>query len=170
MKNISLLIGFLLITNLAVGQEKFLVPEVTQAQKLEILYNHAISYFVTGISFAKTQGITPSEYGKYIGKEFIPYWDKNLGFDAYVNKMIYLFNGFHSNNEMQIINMGNDYVKIRLKNVDLPFKQGPMLGVTYDEFLECSYGILSQISEYMNVKFSHNISDQIWYEANFEAK
>ena len=90
MKNLSFITIYFLFINFMVGQENFTIPEITQDQKQEVLYNHAISYFVTGISFAKTKGVEPMEYGKYIGKQFLPFWDKNIGFVAFVNKMIFI--------------------------------------------------------------------------------
>ncbi|NQU84798.1 MAG: hypothetical protein HQ541_03475 [Mariniphaga sp.] len=45
-----------------------------------------------------------------------------------------------------------------------------MLGITYEEYLECSFGIISTLAQHMNTSFSHKITDEIWYEVTFKAK
>ena len=67
---------------------KFEVPQVTPEQKFEVLYNHVIAYCNTGISFAKTKGTTPKEYGKYIGEQFLPFWNPEDGFPAFCLKIL----------------------------------------------------------------------------------
>ncbi len=170
MKKLSLITISFLFINFIVAQEKFTVPELSTQQKTDILYNHVIAYAVAGISFAKTQGVTPESYGKYIGKKFIPYWNPEAGFHVFVKGILDILSGINSNNEMQIISQSEKMIRFKLKNVDLSFQKGPMLGVTYNEYLECSYGIISLLAEHMNVKFSHKISEGIWYEATFEKK
>ena len=170
MKKLSLIAISFLFINFIVAQEKFTVPELSTQQKTDILYNHVIAYAVAGISFAKTQGVTPELYGKYIGKKFTSFWKPEAGFYVFVKGMLDILSGINSNNEMQIISQSEKMIQFKLKNVDLSFQKGPMLGVTYNEFLECSNGIISVLSEHMNVKFSHKISDEIWYEATFEKK
>ena len=169
MKNLTLIIVGLLLVSF-VNAQQFSVPEVTPEQNKEILYNHVIAYCATGITFAKTKGTSPKEYGEYIGNQFKSFWNPNDGFPEFTNGMMFILAGMHPNNEMQIIEQSDKMIKFKMKNVDLLFKNGPAFGVTYDEFLECSEGIFNVLASYMNVSFAYQITDKIWYEVTLKAK
>lgn len=162
MKKLALLTIILSFSFLLNAQEKYSVPEVTVDQKMEILYNHVIAYNVTGISFAKSQGVSALDYGKYIGKMFIPFWDPANGPESFANGIIYILAGMHPNNEMQIISQDENMLKFKLKNVTMYFADGPFLGVSSEEFIDCSFGILSVLSNHMGLDFSHKLKDG-WY-------
>lgn len=152
------------------AQQTFSIPELTSDQEKEILYNHVMAYAITGIGFAKFKGATPKEFGEFIGNQFKSYWDPAAGFPVFVNGMLFILTGMHPDNEMQIIEQSDKIIRFKLKNVDLSFKNGPVYGVTYDEFLECSEGIISTLAQHMNVSFSHKIADETWYEVTLTKK
>ena len=149
---------------------KFEVPQVTPEQKIEVLYNHVIAYCNTGISFAKTKGTTPKEYGKYIGEQFKPFWNPEDGFSVFANGLMFMLAGMHPDNDMQIIDQSEKMIRFKMKNVDFAFQQGPAFGTTYEELLECSEGILTTIAEHMNISFTQKITDKVWYEVTLKAK
>ena len=70
------------------GQEIFKVPDLTVEQK----HNSMVSMFwynvAPGISFVKTQNVSPYEYGAYYGKLFAPYWDSEIGFKSYAQGIL----------------------------------------------------------------------------------
>jgi len=168
-KNILTLISCVLFIQLN-AQDLFTVPQLTNDQKQEVLYNHVMAYAITGISFAKSKDTSPEDYGRYIGNQFKPFWDPDDGFSVFVNRMIYILSGLHPDNEMQIVKQSEKMIKFRLKNVDLMFKEGPAFGITYDELLSCSYGIISTLADYMGVTFSHNMTEDGWYVVIMKAK
>ena len=149
---------------------KFSVPQLTCQQEKEVLYNHVIAYCTTGISFAKTKGTSPKHYGEYIGKMFIPFWNPADGFAVFANGLMFILAGMHPDNAMMIIEQSDKMLRFKMKNVDFAFQQGPAFGITYDELLECSEGILSAIAEQLNISFSHKVIDKIWYEVTLHAK
>ena len=169
MKNLTLITICLLFSSF-ISAQQFSVPKVTPEQKQEILYNHVMGYAITGIGFAKSKGATPKEFGEFIGTQFKSYWDPAAGFPVFVNGMLFILTGMHPNNEMQIIEQSDKSIRFKLKNVDLSFKSGPVYGVNYDEFLECSEGIISTLAQHMNISFSHKIADEIWYEVTLTKK
>ena len=154
--------------NLINGQQ-FSVPEVKAEQNREVLYNHVIAYCATGIAFAKTKGNSAKEYGEFIGIQFKSYWNPNDGFPAFANELMFLLCGIHPDNDMQIVEQSDKMICFKMKNVDLAFKMGPAYGITFEEFLECSEGILSTLADYMNVSFSHKVTDQVWYEVTLKS-
>ena len=85
------------------AQDLFSVPELTQQNKQEVLYNHVIAYAVTGINFAKSQGVSPYDYGVHVGKLFTSFWNPEQGLPALGNGLIYILAGLHPDNEMEIL-------------------------------------------------------------------
>ena len=142
----------------------FTVPQVAPEQEKEILFNHVIAYCCTGISFAKSKGISPKEYGEYMGNAFKPFWNPDEGFPSFANGLMFMLAGMYANNDLQIIEQNESHLCFKLKNVDIAFKQGPAFGITYEELLECSEGLLETIGEHMNTTFSHKVTDDNWYE------
>lgn len=164
MKTLFCLVVFNFSFVMTNAQEKFQVPQPTTDQKIEILYNHVIAYAVTGIGFAKSQGVTPEEYGKFMGKKFTQYWDPSAGFHQLVNQLMFILAGMHPDNQMQIVKQDEKSITFKMKNVDIAFKNGPMFGVTYQDFLDCSQGIISTLAGYMHSSLSQRITEEIWYE------
>ena len=152
------------------SNSQFVVPKVTPEQEKEILFNHVIAYCCTGISFAKKKGIPPKEYGEYMGEMFKPFWNPEEGFPAFANGLMFMLAGMYPDNDMQIVEQSGTMLCFKMKNVDIAFQQGPAFGVTYEELLDCSEGILSVIGEHMNTTFSHRIIDDIWYEVTLQAQ
>lgn len=152
-----------------VNAQQFSVPEVTPEQSKEILHSHVIAYCATGITFAKTKGTSAKEYGEYIGNQFKPFWNPNDGFSEFTSGMMFLLGGMHPNNEMQIVEQSGKMIRFKMKNVDLLFVNGPAYGITYEEFLECSEGIISTLAQYMSVSFSHKMDGE-WYVVTLQGK
>jgi hypothetical protein len=76
---------------------------------------------------------------------------------------MFILVGIHPANEMKIVAQDENSIKVRMKNLDMPFMQGPMLGVSYDEYLEFSHGVLVVLADFLNLDFSHTMVDG-WYE------
>ena len=170
MRNISILFAGFLLLALVPAQAQLGVPEVTKESNQEVLYMHVIAYSSVGIDFAKTQGVSPKEYGEFIGKKFIPFWDPSGGFPLFAGQTMYILANMHPDNEMQIIEQDDGMIKFKMKNVNAMFMEGAAFGITYSEFLECSEGILSTLAEFMKVDFTHRMIDDTWYEVTLNAQ
>ncbi len=170
MKSIALIFICVFSVSLLKAQQPFSVPEVTNDQEKEILYNHVIAYAATGITFAKTKGVSPEDYGKYIGEQFKPFWNPEQGFPFFANTIMFILKGMHPANEMQIVEQGEEMVQFKMKNVDAMFQMGPIYGITYDEFLQCSRGILETLADYMKSEFSQEMDKNGWYVVTIKEK
>ena len=168
MKKWSLLALGLFVACSLLAQD-LVVPRLTQEQKEDVLYQHVMAYAITGISFAKSEGNTPEEYGRFIGKSFSSLWDPSAGYDMFAGQLMYILAGLHPDNQMEIVEQDGKMIRFRMKNVDLFFQNGPVFDVTYQEFLDCSYGIISELAGYMGVDFSHRMEGE-WYEVTFREK
>jgi hypothetical protein len=169
MKSLTLVALCLFTFGISFAQDKFSVPELTQDQVQEVLYAHVFSYAVSGISYAKSMGSTPKAYGNYVGKLFTPFWDPSAGLPGFANQMMFILAGIHPDNEMEIMAQDENSISFRLKNVDLSFKQGPMFGVSYDDFLEFSNELLVVIADFMSLDFNPSFVDG-WYEVSLKAR
>lgn len=170
MKKIISIVLCLFTFSVINAQQKFSVPEVSSEQEKEILYNHVIAYFATGITFAKTQGVSAEDYGKYIAEQFKPFWDPSQGFPAFANTTMFILKGMHPANEMQIVEQSDKMLLFKMKNVDAIFQMGPAYGITYAEFLECSKGTLETLANYMNTSFEQKTTEDGWYVVTMTAK
>lgn len=169
MKSLALVVLCLFTFSILNAQQTFSVPEVTPEQETEILYNHVIAYFATGITFAKTQGVSAEDYGKYIAEQFKPFWDSSQGFPAFANTAMFILKGMHPANEMQIIKQSDKMLQFKMKNVDAMFQMGPAYGITYAQFLECSKGTLETLATFMDTSFEQKTTDDGWYVVTLKA-
>ena len=163
MKTSIALIVFAFSIGIISAQEKFAVPQLTDDQKIEVLYSHMVAYAATGISYAKSQGASAKDYGEFIGRKFTGYWNPEDGFGMLVNRIMFILAGLHPDNQMQIVDQDEIGITFKMKNVDLAFKNGPMFDITFQDFLDCSEGILSVIAKYMKSTFSHEMTEDGWY-------
>lgn len=168
-KFLLLLLSLIIVTSLF-SQEKFSVPQLTQEQKQEVLYSHVMAYCVSGINIAKNKGVSPLDYGKFTGKLFSAYWDPAGGFPVYVNRIMYILAGMHPDNQMQIVNQSANSITFKLKNVDYSFKNGPMFGVSYQDVMDFSEGILTVVADYMKSDFKAVMDNDGWYVVTITAK
>ncbi len=170
MKSIAFIFICIFSVSLLHAQQPFSVPEVTNDQEKEILYNHVIAYCATGITFAKTKGVSPEDYGKYIGEQFKPFWNPEQGFPFFVGTIMFILKGMHPANEMQILEQNEKMVRFKMKNVDAMFQMGPVYGITYDEFLQCSKGVLETLADYMKSEFKQEMDKNGWYVVTITEK
>lgn len=170
MRRIIVFAVTLLAGSILVAQQQLTVPQPSQEEKIEVLYQHVIAYATTGIAFAKTQGVSAEEYGRFIGKSFIPFWNPEDGYHVFAEGLMFILAAMYFDNQMEILEQNDKMVRFRMKNVDLSFREGPMFGVTFEEFLECSKGVITELADHMNVDFSHKWVDNTWYEVTFKAR
>lgn len=147
-----------------------IIDELSNDEIQEVLYIHAMAYYVNGINFARSQGITPAAYGTFLGNQFLPYWDKDIEFISFTNKMIHILKGFHYNNEIQIVSNGDQKIFILIDNVDHLFKNGHFYDVSYSEFLQCSNGLFRKITDHVGIDFSQKITEDNRYQLMFSKK
>jgi hypothetical protein len=163
MKTFAVLITLLISVGMARSQEMVMVPELTPEQAGEVMYQHVIAYALTGVDFAKSQGVSPKAYGQYVGEQFKMFWNPDDDIWVFANRMMYILTGLHPANELELLEESPGMVRFRLKNVDLPFREGPAFGVTYKEYLDFSEGIIATLAGYLGLDFSHKMNGE-WYE------
>ncbi|WP_346856823.1 hypothetical protein [uncultured Draconibacterium sp.] len=170
MKNLAVFALCLFFFSSINAQQMFTVPTVTPDQEKEILYNHVVAYFAAGVTFAKTQDVSVEEYGQYIGEQFKAFWNPEAGFEFFVNQIMFILKGVNPYSEMKILEQNDKMIRFQMANLDLLFKQGPMYGITFDEFLSCSEALLLTLADYMKVSFVQTVNDEGFYVVTLKAK
>jgi len=136
----------------AFGQEKFTVPERTPEQKHKRAMYQSWSIYAAGINFAKSQNISPYEYGKFVGNLFAQSWNKENGFDGFVNGMIYNWENFRIDSDGQLVVKAKDDGSVIIKYPAVMLQKYFPEGNPYASFqdaLDCMQGVLESIAEYM---------------------
>jgi hypothetical protein len=160
MRKVFISAAFILLAGGAFGQGKFTVPELSFEQKHERANSQIPVFLAAGINFAKTQDVTPYEYGKEIGKLFAQTWDKEAGFDGFVNGMIYISESSRTADDGPIEIIENDDGSVTIiSNPGLMSKYGDTMA-TFEERFECIAGITEQIADYMGCKITREDTKQ----------
>jgi len=94
MKKIFGFLFCLLISTSLLAQDKYTVPDISVEDKFNRTLGQFWGIFATSVDFAKSQGITPHDYGKYLGKVFAPTWNKEAGFEGMVWGTVYNWETF----------------------------------------------------------------------------
>ncbi|WP_297099879.1 hypothetical protein [uncultured Draconibacterium sp.] len=169
MKILTIVFAALLSASTLYAQESFTVPQLTPEQEKEVLYNHVYAYFAAGLSMAKEKGVSPEAYGKYIGEQFQVFWDPEAGFPFFVNQIMFILQGVNPYSEMEIKEQNAKMIRFTMSNMNMLFKQGPAYGITYNEFLACSDGLMKAVANHMKANFSYKDTDGL-YEVTLTAQ
>ena len=162
-KLIIIAAAFILFAGVAFGQEKFTVPDISPAQK----HNRTNSQFwimhAAGINFAKAQDISPYDYGKHIGNLFAPSWNKEAGFEGFVNGVIYNWETFKSDEDgpilLKVKEDGSVSILVPIEAYRKYFP-GENAYATFEETMECWQGIVEQIADYIGSVATMKITEE----------
>jgi len=164
MKKYLTFIICLILTGSLVAQEKYPIPVRTSDQK----HNRTLGQFcvasAAGINFAKAHGVTPFEYGKYIGNLFAPSWGAGNDFDAYVKGSIFNLENFrHVSDAVLTVKENQDGSVSIISNDKMWHKYIPDGNpyASYNEFLEYMNGLNEPIANHMGATFTTEIKDTL---------
>ena len=136
----------------AFGQEKFTVPERTSEQKHNRTLYQYWSIYAAGINFAKSQDVSPYEYGKLIGNLFAPGWNKENGFDGFVTGMVFNLENSKTDAEGQMVinelDDGSVIIKYPARAWKKYFPEGNPFA-SFQDVMDCLRGIMEPIADYM---------------------
>lgn len=147
----------------AFGQEKFLVPERTPEQKHNRTMSQFWSVFAAGINFAKSQDISPYDYGKYIGNLFAPGWNKENGFDGFVNGMIFNWENFKTDADGPMVIKEKDDGSVIIILPVTAFEKYLPEGNAYASFIDamdCMQGMLEPIADYLGCAVNQEVTEE----------
>ena len=146
------LLCFTFVTSV-VGQETFKLPELTVEQKYKSMVRMFWGNIAPGIRFAKSYNVSPYEYGKFYGKLFAQYWNKEVGFKGYVQGVLRNWSFFITDTDSKIIIEKESDNMLIFKVPPSAFfnyfgKEGRH-GVSAEEMLQMINGSHEQIAGYL---------------------
>ena len=150
----------------AFGQGKYTVPDITPEQKHNFTIYHFLITLGAGVSFAKTQGVTPYEYGKHIGNSFAQSWNKEIGFEGFVNHMIYNWEALKSDEDGQITIKESDDGSVTIAYPIKAWKKYLPDGnpfASFQESMESLRGVGETIADYLGCTFAKEIGQESIY-------
>ena len=163
-KTVLSVVTCILLSGLILAQDKYSVPVRTGDQK------HARTLFqlywsqAAAISFAKEHGISPFEYGRYIGNLAAPTWGPGNDYEALVKGIIYNVENFRhvsdaaldikENEDGSVIIIAND----KMMHKYFPEGEGP---ASYEEYKECMKGTFDPIANHMGAAVSIDTKDTL---------
>lgn len=160
-KLLSIAICFIIICS-AFGQEKFTVPERTTEQKHQRTLSQTWVMFAAGINFAKSQGTSPYEYGKYIGNLFAPSWNKENGFDGLVRGTIFNTENFRTDADIPIVikekDDGSVIIKISAETYGKYFPEGNPYA-SFKDAMDCMQGAYEPIADHMGCSIIQEVTE-----------
>ena len=121
-------------------------------QKLRRIVYQYWALTAAGINFAKTHGVTPYDYGKFMGSLFAPSWGAGNNFEAYIKGMIGNFESMRLISDPKIVIKEDTDGSVKISSSDKIFHRYFPEGkgyATYTEFREYFRGMSEPIADHM---------------------
>ena len=151
MKKLFLItVTFLFVTSI-VAQEKFAVPEISDAQKHSRMVYQTNAIIINFINYAKSQGNSVEDVAKFTGDQFKKSWNKENGWEGFAKGCLNNWTIFIPDNELVILEQSETMIKFQSKTPYLWLKNnGPQYNVSHDEymtFLKINHKIIGEYLE-----------------------
>lgn len=161
MRKVFIISVFCILAASVAAQDVFTVPELTVTQKYGNMLGQSRVLFVGWISYAKSLGKSVEDASTFCANLFKTSWNKDNGFEGFVEGMIYNWTCFVPNNEIVILEQSDKMIKFKSKNMYPGFrKRGESYGITYDEYMK-SMNIFGEIiGEYMGSSYAQEVTDE----------
>lgn len=158
MKKLTFIIMAVLLSIASSAQTLFSVPEVTDLQKIEIAKGLCYNNIIVAISYAKSQGKTLEDYGRYCAELIIPFY-KEMGFDAFVKDQLYSWSAMTGNTA--ILSQSENKILFRISQINPALEnQGQIWNVSFTEMMKWLEMIYAIPCETIGISYSMNITDQ----------
>ena len=160
-KYLTFIVCLVMAVNL-IAQEKYPVPVRTSDQKLARMAYQYWTLTAAGINFAKTHGVTPYDYGKFMGNLFAPTWGAGNNFEGFIKGMIGNFESMRLISDPAIVVKEDNDGSVRISTNDKIYHRYFPDGkgyATYDEFREYFRGLSEPLADHMGAKVLIEVQD-----------
>jgi len=166
LKSFFLIVCFSLISCSILSQEnedqKIKPNQPTCEQMLESAVWRTDAYICTGISYAKSLGMSVDDFAKFVGNAHaeMMLWMKGQGLEPIV-QMFSSIGATYKNAEFEILFQSDSLVTLKgNRPYEVYFENGPMLGVTIDEYERYLYSHLVILLNKISVDMIYKIEDE----------
>lgn len=163
MKN-RIIVGTILFAFLLSGtvftqekKQKVEAPQLTVEQKWKRSMYNLTSIFIASIAYAKSQGKSPSHYGKYMGELFATSWEGVKGVTDFIEAMHWNWQMWEDF-QIEVLEESENFYKAKIKGIGEKYVTGwPEAGVTLNEYYDCWEQVMNQITKSLGLEFKQNI-------------
>jgi len=121
----------------SVAQVKFVVPELTDAQKYNMAVGAWNSVNIYLISYAKSQGKSIEDVAGFSADLYISGMDKKIGFDGYVKSMLSGWITTNPGGKVEILEQADKKIVYKVTNFNSQLKEkGQINNVKYEEYMK----------------------------------
>lgn len=146
------------------GQEVFKIPESAPEQKDKRVIHAQWDMISSAINFARSQGFSPYEYGKYAGNLLAASWNTENGLAGFGQEVIYYWDTWRTNDDSRIFIIEETntslVLKIPINGLKEYFTEKRNFGVSFDEMIQCMRGMEEQIAEYSGCSFELEVEEE----------
>lgn len=159
---------FLLTPILLFSQENAIQKIQLATSTIEETANYAVwrtdFYICTGISYAKNLGKTVDDFAKFVGNAHSLESMMGKGLEPPVQLLNFVIKNYKNGN-FEILSETDSLVTMKSNRPYAEyFNNGPMLGVTLEEFERCLWPHIVILFDRINLDFAYNIeNDSIMY-------
>jgi hypothetical protein len=152
------------------------LPRLTLEDKWEVARGNIIYFVVSGITYAKSKGGSPEEFGTHAGNVAVPFWKTGAGGLKMTKEEIgealaYFVKGVSENYQqfknfqMEILSQEAIEFKVRMKNFgeDVIRDEFTESGVTVDEYLRFFKKKWEAIANSLGLEYKQNTRDDWTY-------
>jgi hypothetical protein len=157
MKKLILISVTILFVTTIVAQEKFVVPEISDAQKHSRMIGQTNGVVLNFINYAKLQGTSVEDLAKFTGDQYKKSWNKENGWEGFARGCLNNWTIMTPDNKLIILEQSESMIKFQSK---IPYvwlkNNGPLYNVSHDEFMTFLKINHKVIGEYLGADISFN--------------
>lgn len=144
------------------AEQEFELPRLYMEQKWATAAGNLAAHMIAGIAFAKTKGVTPEEYGKFVGELHGQYWDaEEQNPVKFFTKGMYINMNSFEDFQMEILGMSDSSVKARMnRKWEDAFKGFDKYGTTTDEFHNCLDKLWIAIAKNLGLEYDQKFEEE----------
>ena len=152
------------------------LPRLSLEDKWEVARGNLIYFVVSGITYAKSKGGSPEEFGTHAGNVAAPFWRTGAGgvktrSKDEVGALAYFVEGISENYQqfkdfqMEILSQEATTVKVRMKNFGEDVIRGlfAQSGVTVDEYFRFFEKKWEAIADSLGLKYKQDTKEDWAY-------
>ncbi len=155
----TILIIFLFSSTIIAQEKKQKVeaPQLTVEQKWKSAVSNLTAIFIANIAYAKTQGKSPSHYGKYMGELFATSWEGVKGVTNFIEAMHWNWQ-IWADFQIEVLEESEDFYKAKIKGIgEKTVTEWSEAGVTLTEYYDCWEQVMMSITNYLNLEYKQKV-------------
>jgi hypothetical protein len=143
------------------AQDKFTVPFPDDFQKYQMASVELNGSYLIQISYAKSLGKSVEDVAVYVGDQYIATWNKQGGFDRFVQKILYMMVTMVPYGSVEITDQTDNKIIYKVSGLYSDLREGgSILDVTYEEYIKFWEVAISRMADSMGAKYSQEDSDE----------